>query len=236
MLVADPKEAPASPTKRPRAQHRARLRVLPVTVALASVVLLIVGLTDTLLTQVRLHHAQVHLAQTRAAEALTQRRIEAADRSLQSVIATKESDLGTNTQLRAQLNSAQAQLAQAYRGHLLENLNVAAATACLAGVRSAVGALQVGNRTAALSALQSTAEPCGLIQGVASPGGPVFPYDFPDPQVIDAGGTYCRMGPTRPAATSRSSSRPTSCNGAWSATPCPGSLPGRSPTTPGRRA
>ena len=90
-----------------------RIRRGPFALAIACVVLSVFGLTDTLVTQVRLHHAQVRLTETRQAVEQTSAQLARAQHELESTIATKNQDLGTNTQLLDQLSAAEGRLSQA---------------------------------------------------------------------------------------------------------------------------
>lgn len=171
-----------------------RIRRGPFTLALACVVLVVVGVTDTVVTQVRLHHAQVRLTETRDAIEQTSARLAQAQHELSATIATKNGDLGTNVQLLDQLSAAEGRLVQAKQGLNSANFTVANVDACIKGVEGAIGALQGGSRAGALSSLQGAAVPCETIEEDENPGGPVYPYDFPDPDVIEVGDTYYAYG------------------------------------------
>ncbi len=160
---------------------------------LASVVVVLFALTDTLLTQVRLHHAQVRLTATRRAEAEAIRGIGLAEATIRGLLADETVGRGTVAQLDTQLASATARLSQSVAGLNLANFSVATIHSCLQGVQGAVADIAAGNRSAAVSALQSADDSCQLVTS-ASAGGPVYPYDVPDPDVIDVGGTYYAYG------------------------------------------
>jgi hypothetical protein len=171
-----------------------RIRRGPFALAIACVVLFVFGLTDTLVTQVRLHHAQVRLAETRDAVEQTSAQLAASQHELESTIATKNQDLATNTQLLDQLSAAEGRLSQAKQGLSSENFTLSNVDACIKGIEGAIGALQGGSRAATVSSLQGVAVPCETIEEDENPGGPVYPYDFPDPDVIEVGGTYYAYG------------------------------------------
>src|SRR5580658_6176938 len=191
-----PSPSAEAPTPERRAQHRRRMRIRrgPFALAIACVVLFVFGLTDTLVTQVRLHHAQVRLTETRDAMEQTSAQLAAVQHELESTIATKNQDLATNTQILDQLSAAQGQLSQAKQGLSSENFTVSNVDSCIKGVEGAIGALQGGSRAAAVSSLQGASVPCETIEEDENPGGPVYPYDFPDPDVIEVGGTYYAYG------------------------------------------
>lgn len=178
------------PPSQPGQARRRRVRLLLV---LASAALLIFGLTDTLLTQVRLHHAQVRLGDTRRSELDAIRGIGLAESTIRGLLADETAGLGTVSQLDTQLASATAQLDHSVAGLNLANFSVSTIDACLHGVLGALSDIQAGNRTAAVGALQSADDSCQLVTS-ASSGGPVYPYDFPDPDIVDVGGTYYAYG------------------------------------------
>lgn len=178
------------PPRRPKQVRRHQVRVLLV---LASAGLLIFGLTDTLLTQVRLHHAQVRLTQTHASELEATNGIYLAEETIRGLVADETAGLGTVAQLDTEIAAATARLDQAQAGLNLANFSVATADNCLHGVQGAVSDLEAGNPSGAVTALQTADDSCELVTA-ATAGGPVYPYDFPDPDVIDAGGTYYAYG------------------------------------------
>lgn len=160
-----------------------------IALCVAVLALLTYGLIDDLLTQVRLHHTQVHLSMTRAALEKTELLLASARRSLADIEATRSTDQASLQTLSAELASAQERLGQAKQGQALQNLNIATLDTCVNGVEQAVSDLQSGNSQGAITAIGNVATPCENLQGSA-PGGPVYPFDFPDPDVIDVGGTY----------------------------------------------
>lgn len=168
---------------------RRRRQMLTLAVLLITTAVLTYGLVDDLRTQVRLHHTQVHLAQTRAVVEATSKRLTAAETTLATILVTKLADQTSLNQLEGELASANQRLAQAQQGLELANLNITTLNTCVSGVQQAVKDLQAGEQQAAISAIAGVASTCESLQG-GSPGGPVYPFDFPDPDVIDVGGTY----------------------------------------------
>jgi hypothetical protein len=156
---------------------------------LVILVLLCLGLVDDLLTQVRLHHAQVSLAVTRRALDRSSRELDAAQQTLAVTVATKAANQATLNQASGELASAQQQLTQAKQGRELQNYNITTLNTCVSGVLQAVKDLQVGKAQAAISSISAVARPCQNLQGTSS-GGPAYPFDFPDPDVLDVAGTY----------------------------------------------
>ncbi len=164
-------------------------RLWAITLFTVVIALLTFGLTDDLLTQVRLHHTQVHLTATRTALKETRALLASAERSLANVQATRSTDQATLEKLSGELAAAQQRLGQAKQGQALQNLSIATLDTCVNGVQQAIGDLQSGNSQGAISAIASVATPCESLQG-STAGGPVYPFDFADPDVIDVGGTY----------------------------------------------
>ncbi len=152
-------------------------------------VLLSYGVVDDLLTQVRLHHAQVGLAVARGQLTGTSRRLAAAERSLGATSATMAAKQVSSNQLSGELAAADQQLAQAKQGLELQNVNITTLDTCVSGVQQAVKDLQGGQQPNAIATIGGVAVPCQSLQG-SGPGGPAYPFDFPDPDVIDVGGTY----------------------------------------------
>ena len=155
--------------------------------------LLTFGLVDDLLAQVRLHHMQVRLTQIRGKLETTTQRLAAADQTLKATNATRATNQASLYQLSGQLASAQQHLAQAQQGLELQNLDITTLNACVSGVQQAVRDLQAGGQQAAIVSIGGVAGPCESLQG-SNPGGPAYPFDFPDPDVIDVSGTYFAYG------------------------------------------
>lgn len=173
------------------APHRSRIYTNAACLALLG--LLSFGLVDNLLTQVRLHHAQVHLATTRNALDRTSRHLAAAQKALGVTIAAKTAQQTSLNQLAGELALAKQDLAQATQGVELQNVDITTLDSCVMGVQQAVRDLQAGDQQSAISAIGGVAAPCENLQG-SNPGGPAYPFDFPDPDVIDVGGTYYAYG------------------------------------------
>ncbi len=155
----------------------------------AILILLCIGLVDDLLTQVRLHHVQVSLASTRRTLDRTSRELSSAQQTLAVTNATNEANQATLNQLSSELESAQQHLAQTKQGLTLENYDISTLNNCVSGVLQAVKDLQAGQSQAAINAISGVARPCQNLQGT-NPGGPAYPFDFPDPDVLDVAGTY----------------------------------------------
>ncbi|GEM_PF-534151 len=177
-----------------RQRHRRRMRRLRRTVLFGVVLAaLVYGLTDDLLTQVRLHAREVQLTSTESVRHATARLLAYTENLLRSTIANRNTDQGTLDALSAKLASDQQQLASAKQGLSAKMLDLSTLNTCVTGVRQAVADTQTGNQQGAISVLSSVSSACENLQG-NSPGGPVYPFDFPDPDVILVGATYYGYG------------------------------------------
>jgi len=177
------------PTRRVRRLRRLRRTA----VGLLVLGLLTFGLVDDLQTQARLHGREVQLTATKALAVATARLAVYTEGLLRKAVAERDFDQGTFDQLSAQLASDQQQLAQAQQVLAATNSNLATLNTCVTGVQQAVGAMAGGNQQASIAAISAVATPCESLQS-AGAGGPVYPFDFPDPDVIDAAGTYFAYG------------------------------------------
>ena len=162
-------------------------------VAVVAAGLLAYGVVDDLDTQVRLHHAQVDEAATRAALVASSARLDATDRSLGLATSTKQADQTDVNEVTGELASAREHLTEAKQGLALQNLNLSALGTCVTGVQQAVGDLEASQSQQAIDAISGVATTCQSLHD-GGPGGPVYPFDFPDPDVIDVSGTYYAYG------------------------------------------
>jgi hypothetical protein len=147
------------------------------------------GLTDDLLTQVRLHHTQVHLSRTRTSLGHAAADLKVASATLTRLIGQQGTNQAALNQVEGELALAQQHLAQAQAGLNLSKFGVQTLGACITGVQQAIGDLGSGQQQAAIGVIAGVATPCESLLGSA-PGGPVYPFDLPDPDVIDDAGTY----------------------------------------------
>jgi hypothetical protein len=182
-----------SPDSHPSRRSRHRIRFRLICAVLAVVGALAFGLVDDLQTQLRLHHDKLALVDSRAELQMTSRLLVVSLKKLDVSIATKQAEQTTLNELEGELSSADERLSQAKSGFESENLNVSTLRVCLSGVVQATKNLQAHNPQVAVSEMAGVAPPCEKLEG-ASPGGPVYPFDFPDPDVIDVHGTYFAYG------------------------------------------
>jgi beta-xylosidase len=88
-----------------------------------------------------------------------------------------------------QLAGVEASLNSANAGANLEGLSINTLHTCLGGVQTSLNDVSSGNNSAAAKAISAVSGACSQLDGGAS-AGLVYPFDFPDPDVIAVGQTY----------------------------------------------
>ncbi len=158
------------------------------TVVMAAGLMAFAIATD-LQAQARHRHELTVLARARHKLALTRSALAASDHA--RALATGHRDA-----LQASIASTLAQLAsnkQALTGTngdaYLLGLNVETLQTCLEGVRSSLQAVTAHNNDQAASDLSAVSTACTTLTNGTSTG-LVYPFDFPDPDVVLVGGTY----------------------------------------------
>lgn len=126
--------------------------------------------------------AQVHLATLRHDKAVT----DYADVVTTNKRNSLETSIGTTLD---QLAGIETSLNNANAGASLEGLGITALHTCLGGVQSALNDVSAQNNSAAATDISAVSGPCASLDGGAN-AGLVYPFDFPDPDVILAGKTY----------------------------------------------
>ena len=174
-----------------RGRHRRRMRWSAG--CLAILVVLSYGLVDEIRTQVRLHHVQTDLVLARGVLETTSRHLVGTEQALGVTNATKAANQANLNQLAGRLALAQQHLAQAKKGLELQNFDITTLNTCVSGVQQAIRDLQGGDAQAAIKTIGGVASPCESLQGNTL-GGPAYPFDFPDPDVVDVSGTYFAYG------------------------------------------
>ncbi len=202
MTTVAEQESTVLPAVRPRRSGARRIPVVAIVVA-ATVVAAGALLGDqiaalnnqrtaarsSLLTsQAREASARDSLAATRAAtaSAKTARAATlATDVTRAAEAATARADL---SRLRHGLALASTELEHTQNAEVQVAQYSAPRDGCVRGVETATAALQNGNPSAAIAALRAAADDCSIVLAAVS--GAVYPYDFPDPDVVHAGGTF----------------------------------------------
>ena len=139
--------------------------------------------------EVGLSHAHQSLA--RSEESLHRARVELTLRHHQlSSTSTKNQRLAqSNTQMAAADAGVRQKAASAQLAATSQGANEGALTACVNGVLSAYSELQAASAQGAVNALTGASAPCVTADGGGGDG-LVYPFDFADPSVINAGGTF----------------------------------------------
>jgi beta-xylosidase len=97
-----------------------------------------------------------------------------------------EASIGTAL---AQLAGVDTSLSSANAGASLEGVSINTLDTCLGGVQTALNEVSANNNGAAANAISAVSGPCAQLDGGAN-AGLVYPFDFPDPDVILVGRTY----------------------------------------------
>jgi beta-xylosidase len=93
----------------------------------------------------------------------------------------------------AELSTARQLVSQAQSGIALRTLELGDVHACAAGVSQSVSMLESGRQAGAVAALSAVAPVCeGLLSTQA--GGPVYPFDFADPDIVVVKGVAYAYG------------------------------------------
>jgi hypothetical protein len=151
------------------------------------------GVVVDIQVQLRAHHDDGQVATTRALLRRTSDLVAATTRSLRATDEGRQATAKSLGQVTAELTSAKHLLAQAVVGVDSQTVEVGDARACARGVNQAVAALQGGNQRRAVADLSAVAPACQSVLGSAT-GGPVYPFDFADPDVLLVKGTYFAYG------------------------------------------
>jgi hypothetical protein len=154
---------------------------------------LVAGLTNDLLTQARLHHTEVAETETRQSTATLVRDLRDAQRSLETLARGQRVDQVALNVVEGELSVANQRLAQAQQGLALANLDVAQIKTCITGTQGAIGDIAAGQSQSAISTIAAVASNCESLETPGA-GSPVYPFDFPDPDVINVSGTYFAYG------------------------------------------
>lgn len=129
-----------------------------------------------------LRAAESHLARLRHERAVT----DDADAVKTAARDKLQSSIGTTLQ---QLAGVEGSLNSANAGASLEGLGITALHTCLGGVQDALFSITAHDNADAAKAISAVSGPCSSLDGGAS-AGLVYPFDFPDPDVVLFGHTY----------------------------------------------
>jgi hypothetical protein len=88
-----------------------------------------------------------------------------------------------------QLGTSQQSLSASNKSAYLQGLDIGTLHTCLGGVQNALAQIQAGDNNAATDDISGVSGACLSLESVGA-GGPVYPFDFPDPFVLRVGSTY----------------------------------------------
>jgi len=163
---------------------------------LAVMAFLTAGVVSDLHVRSQLRQAQSSLAVTRSRLAVTLKHLSSVEATLTTT--TNERDTLqveleiTGSELsgaEVNLTTTEANLTNANTGLTLKATEIATLNTCLAGVGQALNQISVGDQTGAVVSMSGVASGCQSAEGQGQRG-PVFPFDFPDPDVVRVGSAY----------------------------------------------
>jgi predicted GH43/DUF377 family glycosyl hydrolase len=171
-----------------------RLRRLGYGAAVAMVAgVLVAGLVDDVQIHLQLHHSDARAAATTAALRRTAALLSSTTSALERAEAGGGAARRSLSRVTAELTSARGLLGLARSGVASGDIEIGDVHACASGVNRSATALQDGNQSGAVAELSAVAPVCENILGSQS-GGPVYPFDFADPDIVVAKGTYYAYG------------------------------------------
>ncbi|HTZ09769.1 MAG TPA: glycoside hydrolase family 43 protein [Acidimicrobiales bacterium] len=147
------------------------------------------GVADDLHLRAQLDRAQTSLAGSRSSLASTLHRLASVQTRLASS-ASEQQTLHVALEIVAfELSGAQSNLAHADAGLSSSDAHIGALDVCLGGVERALNQISVGDQSGAVASISGVSSSCQSAQGQGA-AGPVYPFDFPDPDVVRVGTTY----------------------------------------------
>ena len=157
------------------------------------------GISSDLQTRSALRQARSELSASRSQLARTLRSLSSVESNLLRTSGQRtvlQSELTTTTQelasAQANLSKTQAGLSSADDSLVSQGIDIAVLNACLGGVERALNQIAVGDNGGAVTSISAVSGSCQALRGQGT-GGPVFPFDFPDPDVIRVGQRLLRL-------------------------------------------
>ncbi len=168
-------------------------RLVTPTVAVVVAGALVTGIVLDIRAQAALHHDQGQVVATRSQVQNTAALIGSSTSSAGRAGADAKRTASRLTDVSAQLTAAKALAAQAHSSVASREIEIGVVHSCAGGINRSVSALQGGDQSQAVADLSAVAADCqSLLSSQA--GGPVYPFDFADPDVIVAKGSYYAYG------------------------------------------
>jgi arabinan endo-1,5-alpha-L-arabinosidase len=171
-----------------QARTRRRRRRLLVVIS-CSVVLLIAAIWTDVDARAQSRHESATLAAANGHLKQLRHQV-TATAATRTATATKRSELESYMAVTlGQLASTNSSLNSTKQTAFLLGVNIGTLETCLGGVQSALGDIHGGDNTKAANDISVVSDACTELAG-GSDSGLVYPFDFPDPNVILVGQTY----------------------------------------------
>jgi len=154
---------------------------------------LVAGVVLDVQGQVRLHQSQGQVLSTRSLGQRTDGLVAATNGSTRRIDAQRATLQTRLTAVSAELATVDGLVAAAHSGVARGAVEVEAVHTCAGGVDRSVSALAAGQQKAAVADLSAVSSVCESLLA-AEAGGPVYPFDFADPDVIVVKGGYEAYG------------------------------------------
>lgn len=157
--------------------------------AVVTVAVLAAAITTDVAERTRNRHEQAELAVTRSTLSTTRHHLDTTE--FADALATQHRDSlqASIASTLAQLKTINAALASTDADAFLQGLDIATLQTCLGGVQQAYQQLSENNNQQAGQDISAVAGPCDTLSGESN-AGLVYPFDFPDPDVLLVGNTY----------------------------------------------
>jgi hypothetical protein len=179
-VVPDPGSDPADGRPRRLWLHR----VAPMTLVVA--LLAAVGVDAAVMTTQHRSAASLHATDQVLDRARTT--LSTTKKKTKFTTAVGLNILATQAQTETEISAAEKSLGSVSQTAMLQSLDIATLQTCLTGVAKAVAAINSSNLPGAVSSISAASSSCLSLDN--SSGGPVYPFDFPDPFVLPVGSQY----------------------------------------------
>jgi Glycosyl hydrolases family 43 len=157
------------------------------------VIVLVAGVVDDARVQWQLHATRDELATTVAMMSRTTATMSSDASSARAADMRRQLSARRLGQVTAEIAAARSMLAEAQSGVASGTIEIGDVHACAGGVERSVSALQAGDQSQAVATLSSVVPACENAIDSGS-GGPVYPFDFADPDILVNQGTYFAYG------------------------------------------
>jgi Glycosyl hydrolases family 43 len=179
-VVSDPGSDPAD--RRPRRLWFHRVALMALVVALLAAV----GVDAAVMTTQ--HRSAASLRATDQVLSRTRTTLSTTKKKTKFTTAVGLSILASQAKTEAEISAAEKSLGSMSQTAMLQSLDIATLQTCLTGVANAVTAINSSNLPGAVSSISGASSSCLSLDN--SSGGPVYPFDFPDPFVLPVGSQY----------------------------------------------